>query len=370
MRRVKKIDGVEIYDLILDRNNILAAIDNAALDHARDPDVIRMLNHKEEYADIIYSILATGHFDYSKFITRDIFERGKKRHLCYSRTFPDRVIQHAVLQVVGPILLKTCNKDTYAAQKGRGTHKCSMNLRKALRSDTELKYYFKGDIHKYFDSIDREVLFKLIKRKIKCARTLGIMHDLIFKVPGKKGLAIGLYLSQVLAVFMLSYFMHFVKEVLHAPRAYLYMDDIIILAETKGRLHRIRKAIQYHLKTEYHLKLKSNWCIRPISTGIDFVGFVHYTTHTRIRKKNKVRYIHMFRIILKIAVFGKTVTSTLIASLESYAGMISWCDGKNLIRKYHSRLMMIFIRLGNRLKLSRNAHKLLDSRLQNLSKAL
>lgn len=190
-----------------------------------------MKENKEECAYYIWQELCTGEFHFSRFRSRDIFERGKKRHLCYTVTFPDRVVQHAVLQIVGPILLGTSIRDSYAAQKGKGTHMCSMQVRKDIYADPEgTKYYLKEDIRKYFDNISRPVLFDLIKRKIKDRPTLEIIHEFIFGAPGRRGLPIGMYSSQIFSSFMLTYFDHWVKEKLHAKYYYRYMDDMVFLS--------------------------------------------------------------------------------------------------------------------------------------------
>ena len=250
-----------------------------------------MLENSEDCAYWIWQELCTGEFKFSKFRTRDIFERGKKRHLCYTITFPDRVIQHAVMRVVSPILLGTSIRDSYAAQKGKGTHLCSMQVREDIYNDSEgCVYYLKEDIRKYFDIINRHVLFKLIKKKIKDRKVLNILHEFVFGAPGRKGLPIGMYSSQIFSSFMLTYFDHWVKEILHVKHYYRYMDDMVFLSDSKQTLRRIHKAVATKLKKEYDLDVKHNWRIAPISSGLDFVGYVHWPDHVTLRKRNKILY--------------------------------------------------------------------------------
>ena len=234
MRRIKTIEGVELYDIICSRENVEAAVQAACRDHHKDPAVIRIRENPEPYIQAAIQILVTGSFHYSNFRTKRIFERGKQRNLCYTRTFPDRIIQHAVLQVVGPILLGTCIRDTYAAIKGKGLHRCNRYIREVMHNDPEgTEYCCKMDMSKYFPSIDRNKLFALIKKKIKCARTLEIISRMIFEVPGKKGTPVGLYSSQIFSTFYLTYFDHYCKEVLGIPYYARYMDDVVIFARRK-----------------------------------------------------------------------------------------------------------------------------------------
>lgn len=98
-------------------------------------------------------------------------------------------------------------------------------------------FCLKMDVSHFFDNIDREILFEMIKKKIKCRRTLEILRRIIFEVPGNVGLPIGLFSSQILSVFYLSEFDHYCKEVLGIRYYYRYMDDIVILASNKNLLH-------------------------------------------------------------------------------------------------------------------------------------
>ena len=282
-------------------------------------------------AEEIHTILRTKSFRFSKFRTRDIFERGKKRHLCYTITYPDRVVQHAVLQVVGPILLGTSIRDSYAAQKGKGTHMCSMRVRTDIYTDPEgTKYYLKEDISKYFDNIPRKKLFELVKRKIKDRDALDLIHTFIFDAPGRRGLPIGMYSSQIFSSFMLTYFDHWVKEVLRVKHYYRYMDDMVFLSSDKNRLRRIHLSIKAKLESEYGLKLKGNWRIAPVATGLDFVGYVHRPDHVSLRKRNKIRYKKVCRRILGLLHRRCEPGMHDLASACSYDGMAGWCDGRRL----------------------------------------
>ena len=299
-----------------------------------------MRENREDCAYWIWQELCTGEFKFSRFRSRDIFERGKKRHLCYTVTFPDRVVQHVILQIVGPILLGTSIQDSYAAQKGKGTHLCSMKVREAIYNDPEgTKYYLKEDIQKYFDNIPRETLFGLIKKKIKDRLILNILHEFIFGAPGRKGLPVGMYSSQIFSSFMLTYFDHWVKEVLGIKYYFRYMDDMVFFSKCKKTLHRIHKAIKEKLGIEYKLTIKPNWRIAPTRTGLDFVGYGFWPDHVSLRKRNKLRYIGVCNAIVRCIRKGKEVTEHMLASMRSYDGMAKWCDSVRLRFLNYGRVM-------------------------------
>lgn len=330
-KRIKYLDdGRTLYEHICDIRNIQQAIRNAARDHAREPQVIAMRENPWEYAIQVYEILKNEDFHYAKFRTKDIIERGKKRHLLFTVTFPDRVIQHCVFQVISPILLGVCTADTYAAQKGRGTHLMSDRIMCAIKRDPyNTRYHFQFDIHHYFDSIDRTVLWNLIKRKIKCKQTLEILHRIIFEVPGERGLPIGLYSSQILSTFFLAYLGHWLKEKLKVIYDFIYMDDGVIFASSKEALHRIRKALIVELR-KYKLKIKGNWHIRPTWCGVDIVGYVHFMTHKILRKRTKISLLRTCRSILRRFENEEPISASQLGAMRSYAGQAKHCCAKHL----------------------------------------
>lgn len=339
MKRIGQIGGKKLYDLIKDRDNIAKAVKAACRDHRKDPAVQRMKEDPEPYIDAVARILEDEAFHYSKFRHKKIYERGKWRELCYTRTFPDRIVQHAVMQVVAPILLGTCTADTYAAREGKGIHHASVEVRRDLEADPEgTQYCLKMDVRRYFDNIDRDILFAKLKRKLKCRRTLGILHVMIYECPGKKGLPIGLYSSQIFSSFYLSDFDHYIKERMGASYYYRYMDDLVILWRGKSLLHHYLAAIRVRLARE-GLEVKHNWQIFPVeSRGIDFLGYVMRRSHARIRKRVKISYRRSCDRIIRCLRTREPVTGHMMASKTSYEGMLSWCDARNLINHYGGRV--------------------------------
>lgn len=338
MNRIRAIDGVELYDLIRDRDNVALAVKNACKDHAKSLTVIRIKENPEPYIEAVCGILDDESFHYSSFKRKTIFERGKWRELCYTRTFPDRIVQHAVMQIVAPILLGTCTADTYAAIPGKGLHQANLAIRKALRSDPEhTRYALKLDVKSYFPSVDRDILFWQIKRKIKCPRTLEILHTMIFDCPGD-GLLIGLYLSQILSSFYLSSFDHYAKEVLGQRYYYRYMDDIVVLGGNKNVLRWVLHYMTLELG-RLGLTVKGNHQIFPVDArGLDFVGFVFRHSHTRVRKRNKIAYKRSCGRIIRCIVHKEPITPHMLMSKQSYEGMMQWCDARNLVKIYDGRV--------------------------------
>lgn len=340
MKRTGHINGMKLYDVIRSEENIRLAVKAACKDHHKDPAVQAMKADPEPYIKIVKQILDEESFHYGKFRHKTIFERGKWRDLSYTRTFPDRVVQHAVMQVVGPILLGTCTADTYAAREGMGIHRASVKVRRAMRADPEgTEWCLKMDVHHYFPSIDRNILFGMIKRKVKCRRTLELLHYLIFACPGK-GLLIGLYISQILSSFYLSAFDHWVKERLLIKWFFRYADDLVMLFRGRMLAHQVATAVQAKL-AEFKLRLNRKWqAFRTEIRGIDFLGFVMRHAFAKLRKRVKIAFIKSCNAIIRSVKRSEGVTSHMLASLESRRSMAEWCDSNHLIRAHSERAML------------------------------
>lgn len=337
MKRIGNINGVQLYDIICSRDNVQQAIKLACRDHSNDQAVIKIKQNPEPYIDAICEILKNKQFHYSKFKTKDIFERGKFRHLVFTRTFPDRIVQHAVFNIVAPILHGSMIDDQYQAIKERGIHKCSMKIRKNIQDDWRHTWFcLKIDVSKYFDNINRYKLYDMIKLKIKDRDTLNILYTMIFDVPGDKGLPIGLFSSQILSVFYLNGLDHFCKERLRIKYYYRYMDDIVILASNKNLLHNYLRFIVSYID-EIDLKLKKNYAIFPIEKRrLDFVGFVYNHKEVQIRKRTVIQYKRSCYIILNHIKNHKQITPHMLMSKQSYEGIILWQSTNNLYQKYNT----------------------------------
>jgi len=278
---------------------------------------------RQEYLSSIVKILSEKIFQNSTYHHFKLTERDKEREISSLHFYPDRIVHHAIIQIIEPIFRTVYIQDTYASIKGRGIHACVKRLKMALSDLDNTKYCLKLDIRKFYQNINHEILKTLLARKIKDNDVLKLFSDII---DSAEGLPIGNYSSQHLANYYLAFFDHFVKEQLHIQYYFRYCDDMVILHSSKDYLHYCKKEISNYLSSRLELELKSNHQVFPVdSRGIDFLGYVFYHTHTLIRKRIKYRMIRTIR----------RNKHNLKESLTSYRGWLSHADAYNLSRKYH-----------------------------------
>lgn len=243
----------------------------------------------------------------------------KEREIYRLPYYPDRITHHAVINVLEPLFISIFTKDTYSCIKRRGIHAAANGVKKALRKEQKTKYCLKLDIKKFYPSIDHAIMKELLCWKIKDRDTLWLLNEIIDSAPG---LPIGNYLSQYLANYYLTFFDHWIKESKRVKHYFRYADDIVILFYDKAQLHKLLYEIKTYLLGHLNLTVKGNYQVFPVSArGIDFVGYVFYHTHTRLRKSIKKSFAR------KISQGVKRGT------LASYNGWAKHCNSKNLVRK-------------------------------------
>lgn len=279
----------------------------------------------------IHNTIKNGTYQTSAYSTFKIYE-PKERIIFRLPYNPDRIVHHAVMNILEPIWVKTFTKDTYSCIKNRGIHALAQQLRKDLDADPEgTMYCLKMDIKKFYPSINHRILKRILRKKIKDKALLNLLSEII---DSADGVPIGNYLSQFFANLYMAYFDHWVKEELKVKYYYRYADDIVLLSDSKDQLRSWLVAIKLYLTHELNLKLKDNYQIFPVdSRGIDFVGYVFYHTHTRLRKSIKMK---LHKLISKYKK-GEITKEDLQVKLASYFGWLKYCDSKNLLTKIYQK---------------------------------
>lgn len=312
-----------LYDKIFDMDNLILADKNARKGKSKQIGVINFDKDKEGNLKELQNSLINREFKTSKYKIFKLQEGnrgggGKERLIFQLPYYPDRILHHAVVNIIGDILTKSFTNDTYSCIKGRGIHKCLGNLTRALKDKNNTKYCLKLDIKKYYPSVNNEILKSLLRRKFKDKDLLNLLDEII---DSNLGLPIGNMLSQGFGNFYLTYFDHYLKEALKIENSFRYCDDIIILGKDKQELSIIKDKIVVYLNS---LKLElSNWQIFPVkSRGIDYLGYVSYHDCIYLRKSIKRRFINMIKY------------NNNTKSIASYNGWLLACNSINLQTKY------------------------------------
>lgn len=270
---------------------------------------------------------------YSKYNKKD---GRKEREIFKLPYYPERMIQWAILQILGPILIRQFTADTFSAVPGRGIHSCIADIKKTLINDHDGTIYcLQCDVRKYYPSINRDLLMGRYEHILKDDDLLWLISMIVYHADGDRGIPIGNYFSQYSGNFYLSGFDHWIKEVKGIKYYWRYMDDIIILSHDKTYLHELRKEIEEYWHTILDLEMKHNWQVYPVrDRGIDFVGFRMFGDYTLLRKSICINLENRLLQIYNKFLAGEELTYSEWCSYNSYAGWLLYCDSYGLGKKY------------------------------------
>ena len=257
-----------------------------------------------------------------------------KPRLISAAPYRDRVVHHALCNIIVPLIEKSFITDTYANRVGYGTHRA---LKRFIQFARSSRYILQCDIRKYFPSIDHEILKEIIRRKIKCQDTLWLIEliidssnpqepvveyfpgdDLLTPLLRRRGLPIGNLTSQFMANWYLNNFDHFIKEKLRVKKYLRYVDDFSLFGDDWDFLTQARYAIEAHLTT---LRL----IIHPIKSqlfetrhGANFVGFRVLPDRVRVRNDNLRRARRRLKQLQADYARGFVSFSSLLQRLKSW----------------------------------------------------
>lgn len=304
-----------LYSEIISIENLKIADNKARLGKSNTHAIIKHDENREENILNLHNQLLNKTFKTSEYKSFKIYK--PKERIIYSLPYyPDRIVHHAIMNIMEPIWVSIFIAQTYACIKGRGVHKASYDLRKGLKDVNSTQYCLQIDIRKFYPTVDHDILITLIKKKIKDKDLIWLLEEII---RSEAGLPIGNYLSQYFSNLYLAYFDHFAKEQLGIKYYYRYADDIVVLSNCKHKLWGYFYNMQEYLNNKLNLEIKGNYTLYPVCTGIDFVGYVHFHTHTLLRKAIKKAMV-------------KAVKKNRKKSIASYYGWATHCDSKHLLK--------------------------------------
>ena len=263
-----------------------------------------------------------------------------KRRKISAAPFRDRVVHHALVNVIEPLYERKFIFDSYANRVGKGTHKALDRCTKFMQ---RYKYVLPCDIEQFFPAIDHVILKTILARNITCDSTLklcngiidsgvGILENMyslqwfpsdnLFAVNRARGLPIGNLTSQFWANVYLNELDQFVKHKLRCKGYLRYVDDFLLFANDKITLHNWRDEIISFLESlrlTIHTKRAQP---RPVQQGLGFLGFIVYPNHRLLKRKKGIAYRRHLKNLYKLFQYGEISHEQLNASVTAWLGHI------------------------------------------------
>ena len=294
-------------------------------------DVQQFEFNLEDNLFTLHQELESKNYQHSQYTAFNVCDPKLRR--IHKASVKDRVLHHAIFRILYPLIDKSFVFDSYSCRVEKGTHRAVDRLEsfagKLSQNNSRNIFALKCDVRKFFDSVDQEILLKLIKNKIQDAETIWLIDKIITSFP--KGLPLGNVTSQLFANIYLNELDQFVKHNLREKYYLRYCDDFVILSENKEHLIDLIFIVDTFLKNRLKLNLHPNKVtIRKYRQGLDFLGYVmlpHYRvlrtkTRRRIIKKTKDKYQAWKNNIISEESFNQ--------SLQSYLGILRHCEGHKI----------------------------------------
>lgn len=296
--------------------------------------------------------LADGSYRPGEYRLFTIYER-KARQIA-AAPFRDRVVHHAIMNVIEPPLDRRFIDDCYACRRGKGTHRAVDRYQSWAR---RYPYVLKLDISRYFFSIDHEILKRKLRARIKDADLLRLLGQIIdsspeqFSVPvyfagddlltpleRRVGIPIGNLTSQFFANFTLDPFDHWVKQKLRCPAYLRYVDDMMLLGDDKRKLAVWRDAIREKLAEDRLVLHPRKAHIYQTRRGVDVLGYTVFPDFRRLRGDSGYRFRRRLRKLANAYHLGHVSWQDIDCRVQAWMGHACRADTHGLRKQIFSEV--------------------------------
>lgn len=263
-----------------------------------------------------------------------VIHEPKQRRICAAH-FRDRVVQHAVCGVIGPIVESSLIQDTYACRAYKGSHAA---VRRVQQLSRRCAYVLACDVRRYFETIDQGMLKTLLRRKLKDRALLSLLdriveHPIPNAVPGK-GVPIGNLTSQYFANLYLGELDHFVKDYLGVPGYVRYMDDVVMFDDDRCRLRETLDSVREFLGGRLRQELREERTrIAPVSEGVPYLGFRVFPGVIRIDGRRWARLRRRVRrreTAFRRGLLGEDALARTVRSMVAHVGHVDSLQARRL----------------------------------------
>ena len=311
-----------LWDAVIAEDNIRRSYDQARLGKNRKKNVRRFNRRLEEdiRESLINKTFHTAHYG-----TKTVYE-PKKRTIYILPLNPDRVVQHAVMNVIIPIWDGLFIEESYACREGKGMHKGSLKTMEYIRAN---KYCLKCDISKFYPSINHAILKQIIRRKIKDKNVLWLLDDIIDSFEGETNTPIGNFTSQWFGNLYMNELDQYVRHTLKFKCYLRYCDDFCFFHNDKKVLNEVADKIRKF--TAEKLKLRLSKCdLFPVSRGVDFLGYRHFPDYILLRKSTAKRAKRRLKSLVERLKARQITAEQFRSTVASYDGWMRWARTHNL----------------------------------------
>jgi len=334
-----------LWEQLVSFENLLRAADKARKGKRFRPAVAAFHFDQERALWQLHEELMSKTYRPSAYRTFFIYE-PKQRQIS-AAPYRDRVIHHALVNLLEPIYERSFIFDSYACRKGKGTHAAVDRCQQFAR---RYRYVLKADIQKYFPSMDHEILKSLVARKVKDPHVLWLVEQIIdhsnpqeeiqnyfpgddLFTPGerRRGIPIGNQSSQFFANVYLTPLDHFLKDHSQIKGYVRYVDDFLVFSDDKRYLAELRDQIKNFLVGQRLRLHPAKSVVFPVKDGIRFLGYRVFPTHRLLAQAN------VWRFRRRVRQMQAAYAARQVSFAEVHQRIMSWLGHARQANTYRLR---------------------------------
>ena len=323
------------YDKYLTYENLMKAHLQSRKGKGYRKEIILFNLKQEEYIMWLYNKLKEQTYKHGGYSVFYITE-PKLRRIEKSK-YIDRIVHRwYVNSFMEKYFVPQFINTSYACLKDKGMHKASLELQQAMKHCKIIwnnYYILKMDVKKYFENINKNILYKILEIKIKDPKVVWLTKEIIYSNEGETGLPIGNYTSQLLANVYLNELDQYIKHKLKCKYYFRYMDDGVILIKTKEEAKEILEKIKTFLKEKLELELNSKTQVFKSKQGVNFCGYKINEYRLKIRDKGKRKLKKKIKELKYKISKGEITSKEAKKYLAGHMGYIKSANPYNLEKK-------------------------------------
>lgn len=315
-----------LFEKIATIENIELAFYKAKKGKTWQNSVKEVEQDKEAKLEAILESLLAGTYTTSAYKVKIIHE-PKERQIFILPFYPDRIVQHAIMNVVTPIWESMMIEDSFACRKGKGQHAGSKRCMQFTRRNAWVCQF---DVSKFYPSMNHAKLMEIIQRKIKDRRVLHLFENIIGSIEGESNVPIGNYTSQWFGNLYLNEVDQLVKHKYHVRDYIRYCDDFLIFGNDKESMKRMAADIEAYVRDKLYMKLSKKE-LYPTAHGVDFLGYRHFPDgKILVRKATAKRIRGRLKEIPWQIKHGKITKKQALGKIASAHGWLKHANAHNL----------------------------------------
>ncbi len=320
----------DLFSVIIDPENLFLAWTAFRRGKSHKVDVMEFERELESHIFALHRALKDKKYRHGPYT--DFYITDPKRRHVHKASVIDRVLHHAVVQILTGAFEPTFIARSFSCRVDKGTHKgviaAKQMIRQVSQNNTRQCFVLKCDVKQFFATVDHKILLELLGRQISDHHVVWLLSEIVNSFRSgdgtRRGLPIGNLTSQLFANVYMNSFDQYIKNELRVKHYARYADDFIIVSDDRQYLEQIIPSVRAFLAQSLILTLHPDKVsVVKLGQGVDFLGAVVFPHHVQLRRKTQSRIAEKFQ--QKIASYNAgTITSiALEQTLQSYLGVLT-----------------------------------------------